>query len=117
VTAPQRRTAPPRGQPDDMERGRAVAGASMNERHPHPRVVRSTPPPSEPGSGPAAFFDKDGFVPPALGIVVRREASLRLGRDRRLWRYHHGVYRPDGDAWTRARARELVGRRFRRRQL
>src|SRR5256885_7655195 len=43
--------------------------------------------------------------------------SIRLGHDRRLWRYASGVYRPDGDDWARQRTRELVGERFRRNHL
>src|SRR5262249_9765895 len=63
-------------------------------------------------------FDERGrFVPAWLGEHLLTEAPIHLGRDRRLWRYTDGVYRPDGDDWAKARVRELVGDAFRRQQL
>jgi putative DNA primase/helicase len=62
-------------------------------------------------------FTSKGFVPARLGAQLLAEAPMRLGYDRRLWRYDGGVYRPDGDDWTKHRGRELLGERFRRRHL
>lgn len=64
------------------------------------------------------FFDKKGrFVPAIAGERLIAECPVLLGRDRRLWRYTNGVYRPDGDDWARYRVRQLVGHRFKRSQL
>jgi putative DNA primase/helicase len=63
------------------------------------------------------FDHKDRFVPARAGVQLTHESSMRLGHDRRLWRYENGVYRPDGEDWARQRTRELVGERFRRNHL
>lgn len=64
------------------------------------------------------FFDEKGhFVPARLGAYLIDESTIRVGHDRRLWRYFNGVYRPDGDDWAKCRTRELVGDRFRRNHL
>ena len=63
-------------------------------------------------------FDARGaFIPARVGAALVAEAAIRLGHDRRLWRYVGGVYRPDGDDWARLRTRELVGEHFRRNHL
>ncbi len=63
------------------------------------------------------FFYRGRLIPARLGKHLIGECPIRLGHDRRLWRYAHGVYRPDGDDWARQRTRELVGERFRRNHL
>lgn len=65
----------------------------------------------------AEIFNDGRFVPARLGARLIAESSIRVGHDRRLWRYAGGVYRPDGEDFARARTRELVGERFRRAQL
>ena len=68
-------------------------------------------------SGGEFFDERSRFVPAWLGKHLLTEAPIHLGHDRRLWRYTHGVYRPDGDDWAKERVRELVGDAFRRQQL
>ncbi len=63
------------------------------------------------------WFADGHFVPARLGDRLSEECPVRLGHDRKLWRYHDGVYRPDGDDWARQRTRELVAERFRRNHL
>ena len=66
---------------------------------------------------PAAFFDSSGLLVPALAKVVAQGTALQLGIDGRIYRYRSGVYRPDGDTFVRARVRELLAERFRKRHL
>ena len=60
-------------------------------------------------------LDQQGkVVPGRLGELLEREGHLKLGTDGRLWRYRGGVYVDDGQAWARARIREILGpERFR----
>jgi len=62
-----------------------------------------------------AYFDENGFVPARLGAQIQREANVELGIDGRLYRYRDGVYLGDGEAFVRARTRERLGDRFKRR--
>jgi putative DNA primase/helicase len=60
------------------------------------------------------FEERHGrFLPSALGERAEQEGHLRRGPDGRLYRYHNGVYRPDGDAWLESFVREALGRDFR----
>ena len=61
------------------------------------------------------FFDQQRkLVTPLLGEVIRQAGHLRSGVDGRLWRYDGGVYRPDGDVFTRDQIRTLLGDECRR---
>ncbi len=61
------------------------------------------------------FFDQQRkLVTPRLGEVIRQAGHLRSGVDGRLWRYDGGVYRPDGDVFTRDQIRTLLGDECRR---
>jgi P4 family phage/plasmid primase-like protien len=83
-----------------------------------PQSPRDDDAPSEARTGATTFFGKDGrFVPAWMGKHLLAEASIRLGHDRRLWRYVDGVYRPDGEDWAKDHVRTLVGDAFRRQQL
>ncbi len=63
----------------------------------------------------AQFFDADlGFVSKRMGEFLNDEARLLVGADGRLYRYRHGVYRPDGLSWAASRTRELLGEAFKR---
>lgn len=57
---------------------------------------------------------RGGIVTASLGEVLRDELGIVLGEDGRLYRYHRGVYLPDGEAAVRHRTRELLGDRFRK---
>jgi P4 family phage/plasmid primase-like protien len=72
---------------------------------------------TQPPAHPSCFGEDGRFVPARAGKWLLSEAAIRLGYDRRLWRYERGVYRPDGDDWAKQRVRELVGDAFRRQQL
>ncbi|MHB8467875.1 MAG: DNA primase family protein [Acidimicrobiales bacterium] len=63
-----------------------------------------------PASG---YFDGARLATQRLGQIIEDEGHLRMGEDSRLWRYDHGVYRPDGETFVRARVRDLVGERVR----
>jgi P4 family phage/plasmid primase-like protien len=69
------------------------------------------------GVDPAVFFDSSGLVVPELAKAVGEGSALRLGVDGRIYHYRSGVYRPDGDTLVRARVRELLGQRFRKRHM
>jgi P4 family phage/plasmid primase-like protien len=64
---------------------------------------------------PSHFFDDRGLVVERLGRVIQDEGNLRLGKDGCLYRYQGGVYRSDGDSFTKVRVRELLADRFKRR--
>jgi P4 family phage/plasmid primase-like protien len=63
---------------------------------------------------PEFFNQQGGFEPGAMAKHLKEQANLRLGEDDRLWRYEHGVYRPDGDKWVESQVRELLDEDFRR---
>lgn len=67
------------------------------------------------GAAPAFFGERGGVVASRLGEAIRSAGHLRVGIDGRLYRYADGVYRADGDAFVRARTRELLGDRWQRR--
>jgi putative DNA primase/helicase len=58
-----------------------------------------------------------GLIVPRLADYIAPARHVRLGLDHRLYRYDGGVYRPDGDAFVRARTRELLGEKFKRRHV
>jgi len=60
------------------------------------------------------FTDKGALVVPQLAEVIQEVGHVRTGVDGRLYRYHHGVYLPDGDLWARGQVRELLGDRCQR---
>jgi len=62
---------------------------------------------------PEWLADDGSFNPVLLGRQLKKQAHLRLGEDQRLWRYVNGVYRPDGDKWVEAQARELLDEDYR----
>lgn len=68
-----------------------------------------------PGTG--FFSDRGALVVPQLAEVIQDAGHIRTGVDGRLYRYHHGVYRPDGEIWARARVRELLGDRCQRKHF
>ena len=73
---------------------------------------------SAPDVNPARWFSKeDGFLVADLGEYVRAAMTIRLGYDNRLYRYRGGVYRPDGEQAVRVLAKQLLGRKFKRRHL
>ena len=56
------------------------------------------------------FFDgKNKLITPRLGEVIGQAGHVRMGVDKRLWRYENGVYRPDGEEFARIQVRELLG--------
>jgi len=68
-----------------------------------------------PAHDPNRYFTReDGFIPSRLGAEVKESARIRVGVDRRLWRYSGGVYQPDGEDLVRAFARARLGERCRR---
>lgn len=58
---------------------------------------------------PDRFFKDKDLVVSRLGTYVKEAGHIRVGVDGRLWRYHHGVYRPDGDLFTRVTVRSVLG--------
>jgi putative DNA primase/helicase len=68
---------------------------------------------------PVSVFlrDKKDVNVARLAAHIRKEGHLGLGTDGRLYRYDHGVYRPDGDVHAKARTRELLGERVRARHF
>ena len=93
----------------------ADPGPSISKRTPQPSTYEAAP--TSP-SGCLSLFTKDGrFIPARCGAHLTREARILLSRDRRLWRYVGGVYRPDADDWIGERVRDLVGERFQRQQI
>ena len=92
---------------------------------PDPSISKRTPPPStdeaaptSPSACPSLLFTKDGrFIPARCGAYLTTEATILLSRDRRLWRYVGGVFRPDADDWIAERVRDLVGEKFQRQQI
>jgi P4 family phage/plasmid primase-like protien len=65
---------------------------------------------------PSSFFtDKGHLVTPRLAAVIRSSGHTEMGSDGRLYRYDHGVYRPDGDSWVRAQVREQLDERWTKR--
>lgn len=60
------------------------------------------------------FTDKGAFIAPKLGAYIRDAGHIRVGVDGRLWRFHHGVYKPDGDTYARVTTRDVLGRACRR---
>jgi putative DNA primase/helicase len=105
------------GSNDELRARLEAAPIYSSDRLTGPIGVREREGHHDSHQGSTSFFTEEGFVPARLGEHLIAEASIRLGRDRRLWRYALGVYRPDGDDWARQRVRELVGERFRRRHL
>lgn len=69
------------------------------------------------GEDIAAFFVDGGFVSARAGALLKAESHIALGEDDRLYRYHEGVYVRDGEQLARARLRELLGDKFKRRHL
>jgi len=60
--------------------------------------------------GGAGICDDKGKVNTArLGELLQAAGHVRAGVDGQLYRYDQGVYRPDGEAWARARVREHLG--------
>lgn len=80
------------------------------------RLYIDPPPPAVIERLPAsAFFtEKGALVPARLGGVIRDMGHVETGIDGRLYRYDHGVYLPDGEAFARAQVRELLGDRCQR---
>lgn len=72
---------------------------------------------SSSSSASADYFDRSGLLVAELGAALRREAHIRVGHDKRLYRYDGGVYRGDGDDWSRARVREILDERYRKRHV
>lgn len=70
---------------------------------------------SQPQTSASVFFDESGLVVSKLGEAIRKKGHLRIGTDRRLWRYVEGVYRPDGETLARVAVREILAERWRRR--
>lgn len=67
---------------------------------------------------PTGFFtEKGALVVPQLAEVVQRSGHIRCGVDGRLYRYHAGVYLPDGDIFARGLVRELLGDRCQRKHF
>ena len=67
-----------------------------------------------PAVDPNRYFTADGkLVKAALEADLMFDGSaFHVGADRRLWRYAHGVYVPDGEDQLRARVRYFMGGRF-----
>jgi P4 family phage/plasmid primase-like protien len=92
-----------------------------------PERTNPVPAPSVPGTdtdfedediAPESFFETgEGFIPSRMGEYLEAQVPIRLGHDRRLWRYRDGVYGPDGDDWIKTQVRALLGEKFRRRHL
>lgn len=57
---------------------------------------------------------RGGVIAASLGAYVGERLGLELGEDGRLWRYHRGVFIPDGDQAARALARHTLGDKFSR---
>jgi len=74
-------------------------------------------PPEAASVAAARFFDASGFIPQRMGQTLKAESYFSLGEDFGLYRYEGGVYRPDGEAHARARIRDLLAERFKRRHL
>lgn len=67
---------------------------------------------------PDDWFDNDGrFIPAIVGRYIKGCLHTRLGEDGRLWRYDHGVYRPDADGTVREMVRKALGDRFKKYHL
>jgi putative DNA primase/helicase len=66
------------------------------------------------GEDDGLFID-GAFVPARAGGLLKRESHIALGEDDRLYRYREGVYIADGEQLARARLRELLGDKFKRR--
>lgn len=99
----------------------ACARALRVEMGDSPSLIRSQPLDWEPGGveddptpEPLPRGPRGGIVTAELGRRVRDDLGLELGADGRLWRYDNGVYRPDGDAWAKARTCGLLGPRYTR---
>ena len=68
-----------------------------------------------PAVNPSRYFTAGGktFSRSALAADLRFDGSaFHVGADRRLWRYTHGVYVPDGEEQLRARVRFFMSDRF-----
>ena len=72
---------------------------------------------AEPLLDPSDYFNNNALIVPTLAGPVRDEGHLRLGVDHLLYRYHGGVYVPDGDAFLRERARIRLGDKFKKRHV
>jgi len=73
-------------------------------------VIDGAAGPPEPAT--LALGPRGGIMVAALARRVRDDLAIEAGEDGRLWRYHSGVYRPDGQAWAKARTCELLGDRY-----
>jgi putative DNA primase/helicase len=62
----------------------------------------------------APVFDDGRFIVSAAGELLRAEGHLCMGHDGRIYRYHEGVYVPDGEQWARERLVEILGRTWKR---
>lgn len=65
----------------------------------------------------ADFFGEAGFIPAAMGELLKREFRCLLGTDGALYRYVDGVYRADGEQRARDRVRRILGERYKRRHI
>jgi P4 family phage/plasmid primase-like protien len=63
---------------------------------------------------PQSFFSGRALVIPRLGEYIRSEGHVCLGPGRQLHRWRDGVYVPDGEAFVRNRARDLLGEQYKR---
>ena len=81
-------------------------------------VVAADGPPARQHDDPGRWFDPvEGLLVADLGEDIRNTLTIRLGHDDRLYRYDGGVYRPDGDRAVKVTAKNLLGRKFKRRHL
>ncbi len=67
---------------------------------------------------PTKWFSKeDGLLVADLGEEIKTAGTIRLGYDGRLYRYHDGAYRADGDTWARIASRQALGFKVKRRHF
>jgi putative DNA primase/helicase len=67
---------------------------------------------------PTRWFSKeDGLLVADLAETIKAAGTVRLGYDGRLYRYHDGVYRPDGDTWAKIATRHELGFKIKKRHF